>query len=262
MHIKVGVLMPKFRPLLALGAGLALSIAVAGCSGDSNSPAGGAAAGGDRTINLSQSAAKISELKSFRFTLDASIDVGTQSPSTVEDALGGAMASMLLSGLKDVKIEGAVVAPDQLQINLKMSGQEFGLVQLGDQAWANFGGMWSPVEPEELGLENGFDFGDLTADALPVEVVQAAKVTSEKVNGVNATRYSFDKAALQSLADDASADQQLDDANLDVWLTDEGIPVKLTMKMSGKDDTGQKMSIQLEFSLKDINSNITIKAPM
>lgn len=253
--------MPRFRTLAAIGAGAVLSIAVAACGGDSNA-SGGAVSAGERTINLSQSAAKISELNSFRFTLNASIDIGNQAPADVEDAMGDAFAAMLLSGLKDVKIEGAVVAPDQLQVTANLSGQEFGIVQTGGKAWASFGGFWTPIEPEELGLQNGFDFGDLTADALPVEVVEAAKVTKEKVNGMDTTRYSFDKAALQKLAEDASADQDLETANLDVWLTDDGIPVKMTMKMSGKDDTGQTMSIELEFTMKDINSNITIRAPM
>jgi len=255
--------MTRIKTLSAIAAGLVLAIAVTGCSGDSSNSTGNVSAGSAvRTINLSQSAAKISELKSFRFSLAASIDAGTQSPATVEDALGDAMAAMLLSGLKDVKVEGAVVAPDKLQISVKMSGQEFGFVQIGDEAWTMFGGMWTPIAPEDLGLENGFDFGDLTADALPVEVVEAAKVTKEKVNGADATRYSFDKAAIQKLADDASADQQLDDANLDVWLTDEGVPLRMTMKFAGKDDAGQKTSMQMEFNLKDVNENITIKAPM
>lgn len=257
--------MPRFRSLAAIGAGVVLSIVVAACSGDSNSS--GAVSSGDRTINLSESAAKISELNSFRFTLNASIDIGNQAPSTVEDAMGDAFAAMLLSGLKDVKIEGAVVAPDQLQVTANLSGQEFGLVQTGGKAWASFGGFWTPIEPEELGLQNGFDFGDLTADALPVEVAEAAKVSKEKVNGMDTTRYSFDKAALQKLAEDSDSGQDLDsadldNADLDVWLTSEGIPVKMTMKLSGKDENGQTMSVQLEFTMRDLNSNITIRAPM
>ncbi|MGE0059490.1 MAG: hypothetical protein AB7P33_02190 [Dehalococcoidia bacterium] len=255
--------MPRLRPLIVLGAGLLLTIAVAGCSGDkdSASAAGAAAGGSGQSINLSQSAAKLSTLKSFRFTANASIDFQGTTPSTAEDALGGAIVDMLLDGLKDVKVEGAVVAPDQLELSVKMSGQEFGLIQIGDKAWVRYFGAWQPIEPESLGLEDGFDFSDLAADALPPEVVDAAKVTKDKVNGIEATRYSFDKAALQKLADDVEPGQDVETANMDVWLTDEGVPVKLVVKMKGKGENGEKVDMQLDFALKDLNSNITIKAP-
>jgi hypothetical protein len=254
--------MLKVRQILALAAGVLMAIAVAGCSGDKDSSgAAGAAAGGGQSINLSQSAAKLSTLKSFRFTANASIDFQGTTPSTAEDALGGAMMGMLLGGLKDVKVEGAVVAPDQLELSVKMGGQDYGFVQIGDKAWVKYFGTWQAIEPEDLGLDENLDFSDLTADALPAEVVQAAKVTKEKVNGIEATRYSFDKAALQSLADDVSNGQDLQTADMDVWLTEEGVPVKLTTKMKGTGDNGEKIDMQLDFALKDLNSNITIKAP-
>jgi hypothetical protein len=255
--------MRKMRPLLALGAGILLAIAVAGCSGDkdASSAAGAAGGGAGSNVNLSQSAAKLSSLKSFRFTANASIDFQGTTPSTAEDALGGAMMGMLLGGLKDVKVEGAVVAPDQIELTVDMSDQQFGFVQIGNQAWVKYFGTWQSIQPEDLGLEDNLDFSDLAADALPAEVVQAAKVTKEKVNGVDATRYSFDKAALQSLADDLEPGQDIESANMDVWLTDEGVPVKLALKLKGKGENGEKADVQLDFALKDLNSNITIKAP-
>lgn len=254
--------MPRLRSILVLGAGLLLTIAVAGCSGDKDSSAAAAAAGGSgQSINLSQSAAALSNLKSFRFTANASIDFKGTTPSTAEDALGGAILAMLLDGLKDVKVEGAVVAPDQLELSVEMSGQEFGIIQIGDKAWVRYFGAWQEIQPEDLGLEDGLDFSALAADALPAEVVDAAKVTKDKVNGIDATRYSFDKAALQKLANDVDPGQDIESANMDIWLTDDGVPVKLVVKMKGEGENGEEIEMQLDFALKDLNSNITIKAP-
>ena len=254
--------MSRARPLIALGAGLLLAVVVAACSGDSNSSSG-AISGSSRTLNLSESAARISTLKSFRFNASASIDLGGQTPANAENALGNALMMMLFGNLKDIKLEGAVVAPDQMELKLSLGGQDFGFVQIGDKAWAKYGGAWTPIDPGDLGLPaGGLDFGDFTAGALPAEVVEAAKVSSEKVNGMNTTRYSFDKAALQSLANDVGSGQDLETANLDVWITEDGVPVKLTMKLKGKDDSGQESTVQLELVLKDLNSDIKIKAPM
>ena len=40
------------------------------------------------------------------------------------------------------------------------------------------------------------------------------------------------------------------------------MPVKISMVFSGKDEKGQKVSMDLEMNIKDINSNIQIKAPI
>ncbi len=256
--------MPKLRPLIVLGAGVLLTLAAAGCSGDNEPSNASASVGGGsgQTINLSQSAARLSELKSFRFNAKASIDYEGTVPSTAEDAFGNAMLDLFLASLKDIEIEGSVVAPDQIEVKADLSGQKLGFVQIKDKAWVQYFGAWQAVEPEDLGLEDSLDFSDFAADALPPEVLQAAKVTKEKVNGVDTTRYSFDKAALESLAEDNGATgQEIESADMNVWLTDDGVPVKFTLKMKGEDENGQKIDMQAEFNITDLNGNISIKAP-
>jgi hypothetical protein len=171
------------------------------------------------------------------------------------------MLGMFLGNLKDVKIEGAVIAPDQMEVKVNLSGQQLGFVQIADRAWVNLFGAWMPVTPEDLGMGSSINFGDFAADQLPPEVVQAAKVTREKVNGVETTRYSFDKAALQKLAEDSGSGQDIEAANMDLWLTDDGIPMKLAADMKGKDSSGQRSAFKFDFTLRDLNGNFTIKAP-
>jgi hypothetical protein len=253
--------MPRLRPLIALAAGLLIAIALTGCGGDDKSSAAAAAGAGGQRINLSESAAKLSSLQSFRFSGSASLNYSGAQPSTAQGAFGGVLMQMLLDGLKDMKVEGAVVAPDQAQLSLKIAGQDFGIVQIKDQAWVKFMGGWTNIKPEDLGLNGGLNFSELAADQLPKEVVQAAKVSKEKVNGIDATRYSFDKAALQRLAQDAGAGQNVDSADMSLWLTDDGVPVKFTLKIKGTDDNGGKIDLQAEFEVSDLNGNISIKAP-
>jgi hypothetical protein len=146
---------------------------------------------------------------------------------------------------------------------MSVAGQSFGLVKIADKAWMQFGGVWTPVESDELAFSfDDFDLGELSGGILPREFLQAANVTKEKLGGVDTTRYSFDKTALESLAEDAAMGEEIDSAQLDVWLTDDGIPVKVVADFSGHDAEGNKSAIKLDLQLKDINSDIKIKAPM
>ena len=101
---------------------------------------------------------------------------------------------------------------------------------------------------------------------LPDEVLKNATIKSEKVNGQDTTRYSFDKASLMSLAEDLGEDmvdiQEVESMNLDVWMTKDNLPVKLVMNVKGEAE-GAKMDIQVEFNIKDINdSGIKIQKPI
>jgi hypothetical protein len=269
--------MVRLRPLLALCTALLVSVALVACGGEdkdgedaaaSSSAGAGVTRGEELTrINLAESTAKIGDLKSFRFELNASIDFDLPDATTMdmddEDALGNAFAALLLGSLKDVKVEGAFVAPDQFQVNMSVAGQDFGLVKIADKAWIQQGGVWTPVESDELAFSfDDFDLGELSGGMLPQELVEAAKVTREKLGGVDTTRYSFDKAAIEKLAEDSSIGEEIDSAQLDLWLTDEGIPLKVLADFAGHDSEGNKSAIKFDLELKDINSDIQIKAPM
>ena len=237
-----------------------------GSSSSSSSKASSAGGGSSQTLDLSKSGTKIAELKSFRFDLSLKLNMGSlgsssssSNPST-EDAFGAALIGALLGGLGDIKAEGAFVSPDKSDIKLRLAGQEIGMVQLGDKAWVKFGNTWQPTEAGDSPLGSGSP-ADMFKEFLPDESLKGAKTSKEKVNGVNTTRYSFDKKALEALGEEADL-KEVSQADLDIWVNDDNVPVKVTMSMAGKDQSGQKVSMELQMNIKDINGNISIKAPI
>jgi hypothetical protein len=257
------------RVLLGAISSALIALALA-CSGgnDSNDSAASESAGSNPAlVNFSESTAKLAELKSFRFDLAMKLDLGGFDAGALgaEDEMGAAFASALMGLLGDIRAEGAFVAPDGMDVKLALGGQQMGYIQIGEQAWVNDGTGWeATTAPEGLGF--GESPADLLSEFLPQDVLRAARTSSENVNGVEATRYSFDKQAIEQAATEMGETVDLDDvseANLDVWLTEGNIPVKVLMSIAGKDETGQALSVQLEANVRDINSDsIQIKAPI
>jgi hypothetical protein len=70
---------------------------------------------------------------------------------------------VLLGALGDMKIEGAYVSPDQMDIKMRLSGQELGFVQIGKKAWVKFGGGWQATDAGD-----SFSFGQSPTELLPV----------------------------------------------------------------------------------------------
>ncbi len=271
--------MIKPRNLLLALAGLLLSVVIA-CGGssdksadkkDSGAKSGGGSSNG-QVLDLSKSSAKLLDLRSFRFDLVMKLDLGSQGLPTGSsssgdraDALGSAFAAALLGVLGDIKADGSFIKPDQMDIKLKLGGQDINYIQIGQKAWVKFAGSWQTTSPDSsMGL--GSSPTDLFGEFLPQEALKGAKTSKETVNGVSTTHYAFDKAALAKLSEFQDATNEFKDltsANLDAWLSDEGLPVKLSMNLAGKDASGQKMGISLEMNVRDINSNsIQIKAPI
>ena len=262
--------MTKSRLFFGAVSGALVALALA-CGGDKDDPANVAASGSSAaTVNFTESTAKLMELKSFRFDLSMKLDLGglnmgSTGSGTSEDAMGEAFAAAMLGMLGDIRAEGAFVAPDQMDVRMTFAGQQMGYVQIGNRAWVNEGSGWQTTTATE-GLGVGESPADLFAEFLPQEILRGARTTSENVNGVRATRYSFDKQSLAQIAEEMGESADLDDvteANLDIWLTDGQIPVKATMKVAGKDETGAALSMNVELNVRDIDSNsIQIKAPI
>lgn len=276
--------MRNLRPLLLPAAGLMLALVIA-CGGDKKSSgdsasrgsgssdygygsaqSSGSGAGSNQAFNLSASASKLADLKSFRFDMTMKMDLaGAAGSSSTDDALGSAFASILLGAFGDIKVEGAFVKPDQMDMRMKMSGQEIGVVQIGKKSWVKFGGKWQESDDSD---SSSFGFGNSPAglfnDFLPSEALKGAKMSQETVNGVKTTRYSFDKKALEQMTKDMGQDfKEVTQARLDVWVNADSVPVKMLMDFAAKDESGQKMGMKLEMNIRDINSDsIKIKAPI
>ena len=103
-------------------------------------------------------------------------------------------------------------------------------------------------------------------EMVPAEVLKNATIKSEKVNGQETTRYSFNRDQLVQLARDMGEDMveidEIERMNLDVWVTKDNIPVKLVMDIKGEAE-GTKAEIKMEFNVTDLNdANIKIQKPI
>jgi hypothetical protein len=246
---------------------LAFSVA---CGGDDDKDNGGASATGpsgsgaatSQVLDLTKAAETLLDVKSFRFDVSLKIDAGQ--PSNSNDAFGAA----LLALFGNIKADGAFLAPDSYQVKMQVFGQTIEYIKVGNEAFVNDGSGWAKADPDsdfsDFGLFSGSSPTDFAFDFLPAEVLRGAKTKSETVNGVTATRYSFDKAALADIAtelgESAAELDEIDQLALDVWLTDDNIPVKVTMKMNGEYE-GSKMSVDMEFNVRDLNKDIKIEKP-
>jgi hypothetical protein len=266
--------MRRINPFLALCGGLAIALVI-GCGGDKNDDAnaagdsgGGSGSGAAAApLNLSTTAEKLASLRSFRFDFSMKMDIpASTTGSADDDAFGAAIGGALLGLLGDIRAEGAVVAPDQMEVKMTFAGQEMAVVQIGNDAWMKMGPTWQKTTAAAAGLDFGSP-ADLFSDFLPEAALSGAKTSQENVNGVRTTRYSFDKKALEKLAletgEAATGLEELTDAKMDIWINGDSIPVKVVMDMAGKDESGQQMSVKLEMNVRDINSDsVKIRPPV
>jgi hypothetical protein len=256
--------MKKPRWLLRPAMAVVAAVAVA-CGGDDNGSGGsvqsGSGGASTRELNLPNAVLELEDLRSFRMDLSFKLDLGELLSSLGEEE--SAFAAMFLRMLSNVKIEAAYVAPDSFSAETNLSGRQTKYVQIGRQAWINEGSGWKETEADDFLEGLGSNPTELLKDFLPQEVLEAAETKQETVNGVKATRYSFDRDSLEELADDYGEDlgfdistlADIEDLKLDVWVSEGGIPVKASMLFEGKDPEGNDMSMELELNITDINSD-------
>ena len=259
-------------PLFALIVAFAVACGGGGSKDESaNSQPGGSGETTSQTLDMTSANAKLEQLRSFRFDMSMKMDLGNMpdlSSGSEEDDFGAALGALFLALFSDMKMEGSVVAPDKADMKVTFAGEEQRFIRIGDKAWLQENGKWRVASPDEIDTTSLFGESplDFAQEFLPDEVLQGAKTSKEKVNGVDTTRYSFNKQSLEKMAADLGEDlaefKDLDKADLNVWLNGDGIPVKVSMSIAGKDDSGSKMSMELELNVRDINANIDIKAPI
>jgi hypothetical protein len=143
-------------------------------------------------------------------------------------------------------------------------GKDTHYVQVGDEAWINDGSGWQPERTVDASTLSQGTLPGLPFD-LQNDVLSGAKTKTETVNGVETTRYSFDKAALTDVATklgkQTAGMDKVSAATLDVWLTDDGLPVKLVAHVAG-DSKLSKTTIDLSYDVTDLNSDIKIEKPV
>ena len=214
-----------------------------------------------------------SDIKSFRFemTMKANLpstpEAGT--PAT-DEPLGDFLGA--LSGLMgDMKMEGAVIAPDRSSMEMTVGGHEFGsFVQIGSQQWMKVAGLTDWTE-EPASDESGFLFSPMdfceTAEEDLSSALSGLEGDKETVNGIEAVHYHLDRADLTLLQDFLGGTEGLgqlpEQFNMDVWIAEDGDwPVRMSFAASGEDDEGQPLSFEIFIEFKDFNdSSIKIEPP-
>jgi hypothetical protein len=208
-------------------------------------------------------------VKALRFDGKLSIQNGTSASSSGN---GNDFGDLFSSLLNDVKFSGAFQAPDRTQLKAELGGDNSFLngpvefVQIGSTSYTRLGSTaWQQSENND-GPADRFDPRTFCRDLvqrLPGDV-QGRK---EKVNGVDTTRYEYDRKALEdagiSLGDVAGGNGTLpENTKLTVWVSDkEKFPVKLVMTGSGT-QSGQAVSTNIELNVSDLNSSsVKVDAP-
>jgi hypothetical protein len=254
---------------------LALTVA---CGGDDDDDAqstndGGSTSGGgaavSQELNLAEAATQLMELRSFRFNLAFSLDFDLgdlETPEGEDDEFGAAFAEAFLMLFSDISMEGAYVAPDSVEMQMSIAGEDVSYVQIGNEAWMDDGSGWTETEPDAAELSPFGDPMSFTTELLPDAVLENAEISEEEIDGRDAIHYHFDKdsleAAVAALGEDTADFADIEEMELDVWLIEGSIPVKIVISVSGTDPEGGKIAIDAEFSITDINEDIEIERPI
>jgi hypothetical protein len=204
-------------------------------------------------------------LTAFRF--DGKLAMRGATSSSANDP-----SALFSSLLQDVRFSGAYVAPDRTQMKLDLggkdsplAGQAFEFIQIGPTSYLKLGNTgW---QQQETAGSNPVE--ELSPVALCKQlhdiVPAAAQSRKEKVNGIDAVRYDYDRKSLEKLPgllDGMNSSDLPENVRLSLWVAEkERFPVKMTMAASGQ-QSGGPFSMDLEFNVSDLNSSgIKIEAP-
>lgn len=177
---------------------------------------------------------------------------GPAAPADPLDALAAALAQLI----SDMKMDGAYVSPDRMQIALQFGEEEVEMRSIGKKAWLRVGGDWQQVQdlPTESLLDPQELCGDLAKEigALPKEV----EPEGDTVNGMDVDHYRLDEneTGLRSLPQVfGSAEDPPEQFSVDVWLVRDGHwPAKIRLQAWDSGGSGDgEMEFVLEF--RDLN---------
>jgi hypothetical protein len=161
-----------------------------------------------------------------------------------------------------IEMRGAVAGSDRQMVNWKdlESGQEFGIIRIGDEAWMQEGETWTPVPTmvAELMSQAVVVFAPSTSWAELAEGVgtKSTYVGTETVNGVPARHYTSTYSDWMQ-----SEDVDVEEASGDVWMAEAGYPVRYRFTAKGIDEEGYEGSALWTMELFDVNGPVTIEAP-
>ena len=159
-----------------------------------------------------------------------------------------------------------------------------GFVTTGDRAWFTRGNVGYAVPQSAwtkivAGREKGTPPTDKAPklDVDPSSWLQNVKSEgTEQMDGVQVTHVSADVSSARAIADvvkamdgtgavpknaEAQLAKQLDDGHIEAWVGEDKILRRASLDMSGKGSGGRRVSMNLDFSLSQVNEPQQIEAP-
>ena len=161
-----------------------------------------------------------------------------------------------------IEMRGAVAGPDRQMATWKdlESGQEFGIIRIGDEAWMQEGETWTsvPTMVADLMAQAVLVFAPSAGWAELAEGVgtTATYVGTETVNGIPARHYTSTYTDWMQ-----AEDVHVEDASGDIWMAEAGYPVRYRFTAIGVDEEGYRGSALWTMELSDVNGAVTIDAP-
>jgi hypothetical protein len=161
-----------------------------------------------------------------------------------------------------IEMRGAVAGSDRQMVTWRdlQSGEEFGIIRIGDEAWMQEGETWTPVPTmvAELMSQAVVVFAPSTSWAELAEGVGTTStyVGTEMVNGVPARHYASTYSDWMQ-----SEDVNVAEASGDVWMAEAGYPVRYRFTAKAIDEEGYEGSALWTMELSDVNGPVTIEAP-
>jgi hypothetical protein len=163
-----------------------------------------------------------------------------------------------------IEMSGAVAGPDRQTATWKdlESGEEFGILRVGEEAWMQDGEEWTsiPTAVADLMSQVVLVFAPSASWEGLADNVGASStyVGTETVNGVVARHYT---STSSDWAQEWEDEVEIEDASGDVWIAEAGYPVRYRFAATGIDSEGYRGSIVWTMELTDVNGSVVIEAP-
>ena len=202
----------------------------------------------DPSATFSKSIQALQSLTSYRYTTTMKYE-GTGDDSTDDSGT--------------LEIHGEFSAPDSYRITINDSANDkrSEFIKIGDSLWMNDEGKWTKVPDMAAPAisQSIFNFGLAFVWGSLAEGLEtgANYVGKERVNGTKALHYSSTNSDWEK-----GMDVEFQDAHGDVWIAEAGYPVKFVFTASGTDEDGNYGSMEWKSNVTDVNSNVTISAPI
>jgi len=181
---------------------------------------------------------------------------------------GGGELAEALAPLGNANFRGAFVAPDRHETRIEARGETVEAVVIGSDLFAKRGNGRFIKETDDAGPEDiPFDMNEFCRSEL-LELNQTeVEPSKDRVNGVDALRFEFDKQELVRLdrlagGRDPSFEALPENTKLTVWVTEkEHRPVKVVQTGDAEGDP-DLATFDMEINITDLNKDIEIEPPV